>query len=182
MQTTIGISRRLRNERMPRAAVGFVLRGVGRVLRGVLRYRDSAIRRRLHAPAGLRRTMVSMRVRAFAFAFAAGLAAMPNMAGAADTKPALELKPKAALMAAVSNSSAPFVGPASGPELHFAPQRDNPPVQSRSSCNADRELCYDANSGHIVFKPARQFMPDLPGMTPENISVKKHRIILRYSF
>ena len=124
--------------------------------------------------------MASMRLRSFALA--AGLAAMPNMAGAADTRPALELKPKAALMAAVPNNSAPFVAPASGPELHFAPPRDNAPAQSRSSCNADRDLCYDANSGHIVFKPARQFMPDLPGMTPENISVKKDRIILRYSF
>ena len=124
--------------------------------------------------------MVFMRLRSIALV--AGLAAMPNIAGAADMKPMLELKPKAALMAAVPSNSAPFVAPASGPELHFAPQRDNPPVQSRSSCNADRDLCYDANSGHIVFKPARQFMPDLPGMRPENISVKKDRIILRYSF
>jgi len=125
--------------------------------------------------------MVSMRI-LFFFAMVAGLAALPNMAGAADARPALELKPKAALMAAVPNSSASFVGPASAPELHLAPLRDNPPAQSRSSCNADRDLCYDANSGHIVFKPARQFMPGLPGMTPENISLKKDRIILRYSF
>jgi hypothetical protein len=119
----------------------------------------------------------------FSFALAAGLAAAPGMARSADAKPALELKPKAALMAAVPNSSAaPFVAPVSGPELHFAPQREGPPAQGRSSCNADRDLCYDANSGHIVFKPARQFMPGFPGMTPENISVKKDRIILRYSF
>ena len=104
------------------------------------------------------------------------------MAGAADTRPALELRPKAALMAAVPSNSAPFVAPASGPEMHYAPPRDSAPAQSRSSCNADRDLCYDANSGHIVFKPARQFMPDLPGMTPENISVKKDRVVLRYSF
>ena len=181
MQTTIGISLRPRNERMPRAAVGFVLRGVGRVLRGVLRYRDRRFGRRLHLHAGRRRTMVSMRI-LFFFAMVAGLAALPNMAGAADARPALELKPKAALMAAVPNNLASFVGPASAPELHLAPQRDNPLAQSRSSCNADRDLCYDANSGHIVFKPARQFMPGLPGMTPENISLKKDRIILRYSF
>lgn len=125
--------------------------------------------------------MVSMRI-FFFFAIAAGLAALPNMAGAADIRPALELRPKAALMAAVPSNSAPFVAPASGPEMHYAPPRDSAPAQSRSSCNADRDLCYDANSGHIVFKPARQFMPNLPGMTPENISVKKDRVILRYSF
>lgn len=125
--------------------------------------------------------MVSMRI-SFFFAVAAGLAALPDMAGAADARPVLELRPKAALMAAVPGNSAPFVAPASAPELHFAPSRDSPPAQSRSSCNADRDLCYDANSGHIVFKPARQFMPELPGMTPENISMKKDRVILRYSF
>ena len=116
------------------------------------------------------------------FALAAGFAAVANVALAADLRPALQLKPKAAMMAAAPNNSAPFVAPAPGPELHFAPQRYSPPAQSRSSCNADRDLCYDANSGHIVYKPARQFMPGLPGMTPENISVKKDRIILRYSF
>ena len=115
------------------------------------------------------------------FALAASLAAAPCLAAAADMRPALELRPKAALMAAMPHDSAPFVA-ASEPQLHLAPQRDSSPAQSRSSCTADRDLCYDANSGHIVFKPARQLMPDLPGMTPESISVKKDRIILRYSF
>jgi hypothetical protein len=121
-----------------------------------------------------------MRLRSFALA--AALAAMPNMAGAADLRPALELKPKAALMAAVAQNSAPFVAAASAPELRFAPQRDNPLAQSRSSCTADHDLCYDANSGHIVFKPIRRFMPDIPGMTAENITLKRDRITLRYSF
>ena len=54
--------------------------------------------------------------------------------------------------------------------------------QSRSSCNSDRSLCYDAASGRIVYKPARALMPDIPGLTRENISVKRDRIVLRYSF
>jgi hypothetical protein len=114
---------------------------------------------------------------------AIGFAAVPWLiASAADLKPALELRPKAALMAAVPHGSAPFVVASRDPDLHLAPQREAPQAQSNSSCNADREFCYDADSGHIVFKPARQFMPGLPGMTPENVSVKKDRIILRYSF
>jgi hypothetical protein len=110
-------------------------------------------------------------------------AAAPIAAAAADARPVLELRPKAALMAAVPNGSAPFVAAAPEAELHFAAaQRDIPQPQSRSSCTADRDLCYDANSGHIVFKPIRQFMPGLPGMTPEDISVKRDRIVFRYSF
>lgn len=117
------------------------------------------------------------------FALAAVIAAAPIALAAADARPALELRPKAAMMAAVSHDSAPFVVAAPGPELHLsAPQRDMPQPQGRSSCTADRDLCYDAESGHIVFKPVRQFMPDLPGMKPENISVKRDRIVFRYSF
>ena len=117
------------------------------------------------------------------FALAAVIAAAPVVVPAADARPALELKPKAALMAAVPHGSPPFVAAAPEPELHLAAtQRDMPQAQSRSSCTADRDLCYDADSGHIVFKPVRQFMPGLPGMTPENISVKRDRIVFRYSF
>ncbi|MGZ5039138.1 MAG: hypothetical protein ACXWBQ_00225 [Usitatibacter sp.] len=116
-------------------------------------------------------------------AMALAVAAVPTgaAAAAADVRPVLELKPKAALMVAPAHESAPFVVAASQPELHFAqpPQRA---AQSNSSCNADHDLCYDQNNGHIVYKPARQLMPVLPGLTPENISVKRDRIIFRYSF
>jgi hypothetical protein len=124
-----------------------------------------------------------MKMKRLRFALAVVIATAPVFAAAADAKPPLELKPKAALMAAVPQGSAPFVAAAPGPELHLAAvQRDVPQAQSRSSCTADRDLCYDSNSGNIVFKPVRHFMPDLPGMTRENISVKRDRIVFRYSF
>ncbi len=116
---------------------------------------------------------------ALALAFAA--AAFPKVAAAAEAKPALELKPKAALTAAAPHGSAPFVVAAAQPELNLAPQ-PSARAQGRSSCTADHDLCYDASAGHIVYKPARQFMPQFPGLTPENISVKRDRIIFRYSF
>ncbi|MGZ5073185.1 MAG: hypothetical protein ACXWBL_08610 [Usitatibacter sp.] len=96
-------------------------------------------------------------------AMALAVAAVPTgaAAAAADVRPVLELKPKAALMAAPAPSAR---------------------AQSRSSCTADHDLCYDANAGHIVYKPARQFMPQFRGLTPENISVRRDRIIFRYSF
>jgi hypothetical protein len=116
------------------------------------------------------------------FVLAAAIAAAPMTAAAVEVKPALELKPKAALMAQAPLGAAPFMAVVAGPELHFTPQREAAPPQGRSSCNADRDLCYDPDSGHIVFKPARQIMPGLPGLTPENILLKKDRILLRYSF
>jgi len=113
-------------------------------------------------------------------ALAAGLAAAPKVA-AVETKP-LQLKPKAALAATTHHRSAPFVSPAAEPELDLLPRRDLRQDQSRSSCAGERELCYDPSSGRIVYKPARQFMPEIPGLTRENISVKRDRVILRYSF
>lgn len=116
-------------------------------------------------------------------AFAAAIAASASaIAGAVDTKPAPELKLKVALMASAPHNTAPFASPAAGPELRFAAPPAARPTQSRSSCNADRDLCYDANSGHIVYKPARRLMPGFPGLTPENISVRRDRVVFRYSF
>lgn len=112
---------------------------------------------------------------------AVGLAAAPRVA-AVEAKPPLQLKPKAALVTTAPHSFAPFVAPAAEPELDLLPRRDPRHEQSRSSCHADRSLCYDQVSGRIVYKPARQFMPDIPGLTRENISIKRDRITLRYSF
>ena len=113
----------------------------------------------------------------------------PNTAPAGEGEKALQLRPKAAISVAVSqitpaqaNANAPFIAPAANePELSLAP----PPTaqeSSRSSCNGERALCYDSVSGRVVYKPARQFMPDLPGLRPENISIKRHQLVFRYSF
>jgi hypothetical protein len=118
------------------------------------------------------------------FAFAAALAAAPSAEASDQPARALQLKPKSALTAALapSHSSAPFVTPAPEPELDLLPRRDERLEQSRSSCAGQNSLCYDPHSGRIVYKPARGFMPEIPGLTRENISVKRDRIVLRYSF
>jgi hypothetical protein len=119
-------------------------------------------------------------------AFAVAVAATPRPAGAADPNPQpqlqLQLKPKAAISSAATHTFAPFVTPSAEPELDLLPRRDERLEQSRSSCSGDRSLCYDPNSGRIVYKPARMLMPDIPGMQRENISVKRDRIVFRYSF
>lgn len=112
-------------------------------------------------------------------------AAAPN-AEAAETHAqplTLKLKPKAAIAALPRVApNAPFLSPAGEPELELAPRSDPRSVSSRSTCDADRTLCYDASTGRIVYKPARALMPDIPGLRPENISVKRNRIVFRYSF
>jgi len=114
---------------------------------------------------------------------AVALAASPK--AIANEAPPLTLKvPKAAIAAAApapAQANAPFTNPAAVPELVLAP----PPVQhaqSPSACSKLATLCYDAEDRRLVFKPARNFMPDLPGLTRENISVRRDRIVFRYSF
>lgn len=118
-------------------------------------------------------------------ALALGVMGAPKGEAADANGSLLKLKPKAALVAAPAPAQArhaPFVVPSDEPELELVPRPDARQEASRSSCSGDRSLCYDPGSGRIVYKPARALMPDLPGLQPENISVKRDRIVLRYSF
>ncbi|MEO7741793.1 MAG: hypothetical protein ABIR98_02505 [Usitatibacter sp.] len=116
-------------------------------------------------------------------ALALGVAGTPKGEAAEAKTPALELKPKAALVVPAQQSRyAPFTAPSGEHELELAPRRDARQDASRSSCSGERALCYDPASGRIVYKPARAFMPELPGLQAENISLKRDRVVLRYSF
>ena len=115
---------------------------------------------------------------------ALALAAAAPSGEAADSKgQALVLRPKSAIATPQSHQYAPFVSPSvSDVELELLPRRDERQEAMRSSCSGESSLCYDPASGRIVYKPAREFMPDLPGLRRENISVKRDRIVFRYSF
>ena len=119
-----------------------------------------------------------------AIAFALAVAASPAGANDATTQAPLQLRPKSAIVTGIpTHRQAPFVLPhsSSDPEL-VMPHADGRLEQSRSSCGSDRSLCYDAASGRIVYKPARALMPDIPGLQRENISIKRDKIVLRYTF
>jgi hypothetical protein len=103
--------------------------------------------------------------------------------GPAAEPPALVLRSKAAIRPMPSpRAAAPFAIQTETLDLDIPKPVDPRLAASPSSCNGDRALCYDAGSGRIVYKPARSLMPSLPGLTAENLSVKRDRIVLRYSF
>jgi len=121
----------------------------------------------------------------FAVVVAFALAAAPAVEAAEPAIAAqpLKLRPKAAIAsAAPGHRSAPFVEPLSEPDVAVITREDPRMETSRSSCSGERSLCYDPTSGRIVYKPARALMPDIPGLQRENISVKRDRIVFRYSF
>ena len=50
-------------------------------------------------------------------------------------------------------------------------------------CDASAtDLCYDLKEARLVYKPARAFMPSMPGLRAESISLRHDRIVLKYSF
>ncbi|HET7546830.1 MAG TPA: hypothetical protein VFJ86_03630 [Usitatibacter sp.] len=110
------------------------------------------------------------------------LAAAPAIAFAGEGEKALRLTPKEAIATATAGRHAPFVLSEEDPtDLDFVPHPESR-RGSPSSCDGERTLCYDPTNGHIVYKPVRQFMPDIPGLQRENISVNRHRILFKYSF
>ena len=114
---------------------------------------------------------------------AAAFAASPR-ATASEAQPLTLKVPKAALASAPAptQTTAPFTNPMGAPELALAPPPQQQREQSPSACSKLATLCYDAEDRRLVFKPARNFMPELPGLTRENISVRRDRIVFRYSF
>jgi len=128
-----------------------------------------------------------MKLLALAIALSAAAPTPGTAADNASSPAPLQLRPKAGIVALVApgaavQKDAPFANPASQPDLNLSPQPSHAQEAAKPGCSKSASLCYEADTGRIVFKPARQFMPDIPGIQRENISLKRDRIIFRYSF
>ncbi len=117
------------------------------------------------------------------------LLALPRVAagqeGASAESKALQLRPKSVTFESpLALQRAPFLAQPGQPALDLVPPREDDRMkESRSSCDrAGQSLCYDSGSGKIVYKKTRDYMPELPGLRPEHISLKRDRITFKYSF
>lgn len=53
----------------------------------------------------------------------------------------------------------------------------------RSDCEfTAKDLCYDLADRRIVYRPARNYMPDVDGLRAESVSLRHNRIVFKYSF
>lgn len=51
------------------------------------------------------------------------------------------------------------------------------------SCKAgSTDLCYDSKERRLVYRPTRNWMPEISGFKPEHISVRRDSVVFRYSF
>lgn len=114
------------------------------------------------------------------------LAAAPIAAGAGEGEDlaarSKSLAASAAPTPVAKNAEAPFrVRRDAVPELVLREElgRRGP----RGACESTvTDLCYDMADGRIVYRPARAYMPSIGGLTPENVSLRRDRIVLKYSF
>lgn len=82
--------------------------------------------------------------------------------------------------------------PAASAEAPFRARRDPMPELilreelarrgPRGACEHAADLCYDLAEGRVVYRPARAWMPAIDGMRAESISLRRDRVVLRYSF
>ena len=113
-------------------------------------------------------------------------AILTSLALGAQANDDVSLKNKALASAAASapalKAEAPFVyGRDPLPQLLMQEEQDRRGL--RGSCEtAAKDLCFDAADGRVVYRPARKYMPKLDGLTPENVSLRGHRITFKYSF
>lgn len=117
-------------------------------------------------------------------------AVSPQWAAADDAAPAssgktLQLRPKSLLVPApAAVQHAPFLVQPGEPAVDFQPHNTDERLKEiRASCdNGGRSLCYDTDSGKVVYKKTAEYMPTIPGMKAEHISVKRDRVTFKYSF
>jgi len=98
---------------------------------------------------------------------------------------ALTLRPKNMIQPTpLALQRAPFVANPGEPVLDLLPRPEDERMKaSRSSCERPgQSLCYDSSTGKIVYKKTREYMPELPGLQPEHISLRRDRLTFKYSF
>jgi hypothetical protein len=111
---------------------------------------------------------------------------MASLALPAMANEGVELSVKSRSLAAAAepskNTQAPFRHARDPmPELVLREQEER--RGPAGACeNGTGAVCYDLTSGKIVYRGARAYMPKVDGLTPESISLRRDRIVLKYSF
>jgi len=96
----------------------------------------------------------------------------------------LSMKPKAiAAAAAKSGTAAPYAAAHdSWPDL--AQMQAVPSANGyRSACDRTlHDVCYDSAEGRLVYRGGRNYMPRIGDLQPESLSVRRNRLVFKYSF
>jgi hypothetical protein len=123
----------------------------------------------------MRRALLTALIVPLAFAAAANDGVEPSIA-------ARSLASAAAGAIPAKQSDAPFkAGRDPMPELILREElaRRGP---SGACETAATDLCYDLHDARVVYRPARRYMPTVDGLRAESISLRRDKIVFKYSF
>ena len=99
--------------------------------------------------------------------------------------PELQLRPQGlAASASLKKVEAPFrAGRDPMPEILLTQELEARAAGPSASCETTaRDLCYDLRDRRVVYRRAREYMPQIGGLKAESISVKRSGVTLKYSF
>ncbi len=123
--------------------------------------------------------------------FIVATAVFASLAFTAQANDGLDLSAKRAVATAAAPISskqvdAPFTAAALGrdplPQLLLMEEQERR-LGLKSACDAAATtLCYDAADGRVVYRGARNFMPQISGLRAESVSVRGNRVTFKYSF
>jgi hypothetical protein len=102
-----------------------------------------------------------------------------------SVKPAASTATKSVVLTTRSitaHSSGPIFGQVDRTSEWLKPPSANGAAPPNACTANSSSLCYDYRTGRAVFRPAKQLLPPVPGLTPESITLKRDRLALNYSF
>src|SRR5512134_717722 len=113
-------------------------------------------------------------------------ALLASLAIPAQANEGVDLSMKSKSMAAApmpaKNAEAPFRQVRDPmPELLLREEQERRGPRGACQHNAT-DLCYDLADGRIVYRPVRKFMPQMDGLRAESISLRRDKIVFKYSF
>lgn len=89
----------------------------------------------------------------------------------------------AQMQAGTRNAEAPFKSGRDPLPAILMREEQESRMGPRGACEATTsDFCYDLANGRVVYRRARQYMPEIGGLRAESISVKRDRVIFKYSF
>jgi hypothetical protein len=108
-----------------------------------------------------------------------------SLALAAQANDGVELTLRTKALASAStlkHADAPFTsGRDPLPQLLLLEEQES--HGPRGSCDyTSKDLCYDLADGRVVYRAAREYMPTLAGLKAESVSLRRSRVVFKYSF
>ena len=88
-----------------------------------------------------------------------------------------------AVQVSMRQVDAPFTAARVDPLAQILMMEEQERRSAPSGCDAAATtLCFDAADGRVVYRGARNLMPQISGLRAESVSLRANRIILKYSF